>query len=335
VSSQIKARCNRIEKYEEKKVEFYALIWAHISSESEDKVEAHKDYPVFNASLDPLGLLVAIFETHMCDQSGNPIEDRRISRERYAKCQQGPTELLSVFKRRIDDAIMNMAQMECSEITQQDLAADFISKLDNSRFSDLKVSLANNAAMGTGAYPKTLADAYALASSWKVVIHKASGPDVVKTSVFVTSADSYIRSNKKPSSKSDQKDSKKQSGKAKKGKSDFVKNGDHSKLTCHRCNQVGHISPNCPNVKVSKSESINVVTTNTNSSNSVNNNNSTNNNNNNSHIIDGVMFHVEVLCYHAHGGINLTKTCVLFDNQATMSVFMNKNLLTNIRPTVL
>jgi hypothetical protein len=46
---------------------------------------------------------------------------------------------------------------------------DFQSRLDNSKFADLKKTSENNVILNTGKYPKTLNDAYTIANNIKII----------------------------------------------------------------------------------------------------------------------------------------------------------------------
>jgi len=146
----------------------YATIRNQLSSESEEKLRQTENWEDVDSMKDPLLLLRAIKATHLSTDTGFNQKDRQNARGYYNSLQQSETESLLEFKVKFDNAIESMEAVGQTLPDPVDQSIDFINRLTGSRYDALKVQLENNQAMGLGAYPKTLADAYNLASKFKL-----------------------------------------------------------------------------------------------------------------------------------------------------------------------
>jgi hypothetical protein len=108
---------------------------------------------------------------------------KKIARDRLHNCKQNHTESIAEFKRRFDDALAMYNHTGCEEIDEATIAVDFLYQLDSQRFTSLRVELENDINSGLRTMPATLADAYHLASTYKVT---ASSGKAVLATAFVT-----------------------------------------------------------------------------------------------------------------------------------------------------
>jgi len=147
----------------------YAVIWGQLSSESEEAVKQATNWDDIESSKDPLLLYKRILETHRTANTGFGLQDRRKARNEYHRLHQLADETISEFKARFDHALDVLGACGQNAYPDEDLAADFIGKLDNARYGTLKTTLENNQMLGSGSYPKTLVEAFTESSKYEVV----------------------------------------------------------------------------------------------------------------------------------------------------------------------
>ena len=117
----------------------------------------------------------------------------------------------------------------------QEQAQDYIDKLDN-RWSSLRTSMAQDAAHGKDTTPKSLLEAYQLASNWKVSYTTQNGH---VATVFATQA--FVPKAKGDKGTNDDKSDSKSEGKGK----DKTENESIKTPTCYICGENHHMK-NCP-----------------------------------------------------------------------------------------
>jgi hypothetical protein len=149
---------------------------------------------------------------------------------RFSNMRQGDREYISDFKTRYDNQVKANEGVGIVNDDETLVAIDFLGKLDPKRFTSLLSVLRNTAAIGISSYPKTLAGAYRVASTWT-----SDGfiPSRKSHSAFVTD--------------------KKKASKEKPPKGGLDENMSSSNKTinsnCFLCGKVGHYCQDCPNRK--------------------------------------------------------------------------------------
>lgn len=224
-----RARRDIITKMETDRAGMFGTIWGQLSVESESAVknyvirkaiaavqqeegkegeikEAQPDtskiWTRFLAEADPLELWRAISDTHLAHRSEVHEEDQYLSRVGYQRLHMLKTETVQVFKERVDQALAAMEAVGEERPKEETLANDFLFKLDDTRYARLKADLSNNQTSGIGARPKTLEAAYILAMSYKVVtesgkIMSAADPLVFTTTTSTTTGAASIKNTSK------------------------------------------------------------------------------------------------------------------------------------------
>lgn len=167
---EMKARTKAIIEMESKRTALFAVVWGQISQESEQVIMQHDNWPLVEPHDDPLALWRVITETHVVMATGNAQVDRNTARESYARMHQDSSESLVQFKERFDHAIRALEAYGVPLPIEQDIAADFINKLDSARYTHFKVELMNNTMLTGAEYPANLTDAFNKASRYKVVV---------------------------------------------------------------------------------------------------------------------------------------------------------------------
>ena len=171
------------------------------------------------------------------------MQDRRKARDEYHRIRQQSGETISDFKARFDH-ILEMLRACGQQIPpDDDLAADFIGKLDNSRYGALKTMLDNNQMLGIGVFPPTLVEAYTVSSKFKVVSSKPSPPTTTSTA-FVAQATSQSgkkqTTNKQPQGSKNTANQRNEQPKQTKQKQKQKK-----PFACNLCGEEGHMMREC------------------------------------------------------------------------------------------
>ena len=121
----------------------YAFLYGQLSEESKAKVKTVQNWDDIEKSNDPLDLWKAIVATHMAAVTGATACDKSRARSAYSNINQDSTESVASLKKRIDNALKVYDAVGQSRPADEELAADFIRKLDANRFAGLRADLEN------------------------------------------------------------------------------------------------------------------------------------------------------------------------------------------------
>jgi len=278
----IAARNAEVRELAKEMPKFFNSVYATLSQESKQLVQAHDDYANAYAGEDANELLRIVRETHFTNvngggQAAQSVEDILNKQQEFAMLKQKNGESIAVFKKQFDDMVKTLISMGAPAMTEAQLGMSFLLKLDAGRHGNMLVELRNQAARGVG-YPDTLKKAYDLASNWHTTVQeKTSGGDM--HSVFVLSDNVRATTNTKSSPAAAT--GKEKTGGKGGGKSRFNNNqppqpqrsqpsggkkgsandadasgtaatvtGDNNsggeRRICHLCKQPGHLLANCP-----------------------------------------------------------------------------------------
>ena len=270
---QVKARNKKQFSMDEKKPLMFGTIFAQLSKESRDRVRRDTNWDETEGSQDPLSLWVIIGTTHQGAGVGVPLVDQLVAQKNYQTLKQSRNESCFNFKQRFEQAVdmlentadvpvdANGAPIPAECMPDRIQARDYVDKLDDSRFSGLKLQLHNDLLMGLATtFPTTLLDAYDLAENYKVPTrhHASSGGDPHTQTVFAaTLHESRHASESKPKAggKGDTRNSErgtKEGGKSQKGTGKFQKK--ESKSAGSKASKSGgcficggpHFAKDCP-----------------------------------------------------------------------------------------
>ena len=275
----------------------YPMMWKRMSPASQSRVREEEDYQLAYLTLDCILLWSLIRKTHLTHTFGDsdPINDVNMHEQenKYNSLRQGEREYISTFKVRFDEQVAANAGVGVAEITESRRALDFIMKLDPKRYKKMHDDMKNDALRCVvDAYPKTLAAAYRVASQWTGSEHTQYAGAAGSPAAFVT--DGALVTTKDP-----EKEPGKTGGARKKSAL--------ANITCHVCGLNGHYARNCSERK-SSSEKAHVTTTDD---------------------VDSDGFDVAL--------VTTVEAClfsrydVLLDNEASLNIFSNGDLLTGLR----
>ena len=316
-----KFRTRKIEKMREDRTKAYATLWGNMSAESKDKVREHPEFD--EKSRDLLDLWMAIQATHLSNSAGDARmkeKEKSNARSWYNGCRQSKTETVARYKERLDEAVEKLQAVGETVPSQPALAMDFLSKLDPSRFSKLNTDIENDVLLGKGEYPKTLVEAYRIAQNFKVIRTESTGTSQVNTAqyVFVTKADSK-KANKKNEKKEESKNSSKKSDDSKK----------QPKFVCPVCENGYHFAYECSELARCKSYLNGESSGNSNNNSTMHITKKSSSNN----LSLTVLRQLALNGKHNSESIKLDDYDILLDNQSTVSIFHNANIVNNIRNT--
>ena len=137
---------------------------------SQAKVKEAANWVAINTAKDPLLLWARIVVTHAngTDSTVLAIIQKK-ARDRYNRLTQQSSQTIANYKQSFDEAIAHLLAVGETAPRPAAQAADFITGLDNSRYSSFKSTIENNASANIADYPDTLVTAFARASEFKVI----------------------------------------------------------------------------------------------------------------------------------------------------------------------
>ena len=240
----------------------YAFLMGQMSEQSKARVKTVVNWNTIESDNDPEALWIAIEQTHMAAVTQSAASDKARARQAYSEIRQSRTESVADLKKRFDSALLVYDAVGQKKPPDEEIAADFVSKLDPFRFATMKALLENSKMMtGTDNFPKTLADAYNMAAEFKVPVQADGGQSMnivsagsVSGSAASAAAFSTTVSKKKAKkAKSTQKQAAKgDSDKA--GKASESQSTESTEIICWGCGEAGHKLNNCPEIKANKEE---------------------------------------------------------------------------------
>ena len=302
-------RRKAIELQRENEKKIWPMMWNRMSSGSQSRVKEEEGFALARSKLDCVRLWGFIRETHLTHVFGvgDPMKEvNTLEQEiRFSAMRQGDREFISTFKVRFDNQVKANTGAGVPVPSERKMALEFIMKLDTKRYRKMLTQMRNDSLRGEeDAYPSTLASAYRIASGWTNEDHSGAGHGSESNSAFLTDL-CFVTKAKDPEKPAGQK-----TGSApaatkvdKKKKADvecYVCGGSHFARDCDQrkgSKEKAHVTLDAPNSEDEDDE------------------------------VDewgAALIAVQETCL-------FSKTELLLDTQASINIFGNKELLTNIR----
>ena len=273
-------------------------MWSRMSTSSKSKVREEPGFETCRLTLDSVKLWEYIRRSHLTHVYGEDDSMRAVNIHeqtlRYNYLRQGDREVISEFKTRFDNQVLANRGVGMIDVEESIRAIDFLSKLDPKRYTGMLTVMRNSAVQNMpNSYPSTLAGAYRVASSWT----NANGGVPLggeQHSAFFTDA-AMPAKEKVPSKKASVKTvpTKKKS----------------SSVTCFVCGETGHYARDCESRKVGEQVLLAQAGEDT---------------EDDDESIEAAFVTTDEVAL-------FTRSHVLLDNQASVNVFCNAQLLTSIR----
>ena len=298
----------RQQKLDEKKI--WSIMWMRMSPASQGKVREEDGYEAACVLKDCVVLWELIRRTHLTHVFGaqDPMVrlNKREQMAKYSALRQGDREYIASFKTRYDAQIQAGIGAGLPVLDEETMAMDFIHKLDAKRYEKMLVHMRRNALCNdVDAYPATLASALRIASGWVdegSSSHKPMSPGDTH-SAFVT-ADLNLVTKSKDKSKAST-----LSGDSGSGKKRVL-----ADVECYSCGEMGHYARDCTAKKagpdsalVSKARAAEFTEG------------------------DEYDYDDEIAYVTTTETVLFSRDDVLLDSQASVNVFCNPHLLSNVR----
>lgn len=351
LKDRLKAREREIREMRGKWVAYSADIWSLCSTGSQAAISSDTAWTDYTVESDPLLLWKIVEKTHVGSLTGSTSQDQVVAVKRYYSLMQRPNETTDAFKRRTDDALIALTAAGVTHPDDALKAALYVDALDNSRYAELKSTLNNEEVRNLKTRPGTLLEAHSLAMKTTVVSAKpgAAAGDAAEK-VFVSQAsqphrggrgkggrgnDGHVgrgggRSNNNGSGqlKAGAEENPPAVAKANKKSKQQQASSDNSN-DCRLCGSSEHWIANCPHISAAKTNLAKegvlvakVVTSNrrpfAESAGEVD---------------SSIFCATAVFSEGVLTAVHLSPTAAVFDCGATIHLFSNPQLLTNIRDT--
>jgi hypothetical protein len=327
----------------------YSLVWGQCTDVMRQRLEATNDFRRLSSDGDGLGLIMAIKDLVFNFQSQKYLPQAlHESARRFYSCRQGKQmttqAYLELFQNTVDviqhsggaignhpgivDMIMSCrgltaaltSDAERAEVAKeaQDeyLAVAFLLHADRTRYSSMLQDYKNDFLQGQDNYPKTITAAYNVLTNWKQDPHKVlhgNANDGVSFSNVAAGLDSIDEPGSEITLATN----------ASEPKKDYQRR-DKSQVTCHRCRKNGHFTNECdgeraerqPNERQTGEQMLMAGI-------------ETGEFDNDPGV--GFTFHQESDVARKVKEGRVPSSWILLDNQSTVDVFHNADLLKNIR----
>lgn len=280
----------------------WPMMWCKMSAASQSKVREDPQFEDAYLNLDCIRLWDFIRRSHLTHVFGDADPMREVNiqdqEQRYSALRQGEKEYITTFKLRFDNQLKAMQGAGIADVTETKRALEFISKLDTRRYGRMMSQMRNDALRSVAdAYPPTLAAAFRIASGWtNTEPARNTDPDNTAGTAFVTK----VSSPPPPAAQAIR-----QKGPR------IPKKSPTSGLKCYVCGETGHIARNCERRADITTQSALVV-------------------NQDDENDDENEDWQPVYLTSVHERVLFTNFDVLLDNEASISIFRNKDLLGKI-----
>ena len=302
------SRMKAMERIEDDERKIWPMMWVRMSPSSQCRVSEEDGFEDAKAALDCVRLWLFIKETHLTHIFGSGDPEKEVNalqqETRFSNMRQGEREYISTFKTRFDNQVKANEGAGVTPSSEKKQALEFIMKLDPKRYKGMLQDMRNDSLRGNPeAYPRTLALAFRIAAGWTNEDPSSGAHGIENNSAYITdtcfvskSRDTEKAGTKTPATttSADSKTKKK------------------AEIVCYVCGKTGHYARDCHQRK--GSEKVAVVTTSKLDEEG-----------------DESIDEWDVALVAGHESCLFSRFEILLDNQASLNVFSNIDLLRNVR----
>ena len=147
----------------------YNSILDEIGKESKDRLKTHRsvDWNALETEQNPAELIKAIRVAHTLEPTGSKSINQLNARRSYERLVMSENESPEAFKVRFQNAMDIRYQLGLDEISEEEQAQDFLSKLFKPIYGELLHEIERDDITGKKNYPVSLAEAYDIVVSYR------------------------------------------------------------------------------------------------------------------------------------------------------------------------
>ena len=218
----------------------YPMMWKRMSLLSQSRVKEEEEYRTAYLTLDCVLLWTLIRRTHLTHMYGGDEALQEFNQHeqesKYGSMRQGEREHIVTFKNRFDEQVTANCAVGIAAMSESKRALDFLGKLDTRRYKIMMDDMKHDALRRKpGAFPSTLALAFHIASQWNEGSTTTTPtPPPPAGAAYVTEG-AHVTAAKDPEKKAG-----KAGGGSKKSLAD---------VECFKCETKGHYARDCPQKK--------------------------------------------------------------------------------------
>ena len=283
----------------------FPMMWKRMSLVSQSRVREEEEYKTAYLTLDCVLLWTLIRRTHLTHMFGadEALQEynQHEQENKYSSMRQGEREHLVTFKNRFDEQVEANMSVGIAAVSDSKRALDFLGKLDPRRFKVMMDDMKHDALRRKpDAFPSTLALAFHISNQWNEGNTPAHTPAPAPAGVNAAYVTEEVHVTMA-------KDTEKKAGKAGGGSKKSLED-----VECFKCEKKGHYARNCPLRKPSV-EKVHVTATESDSE------------------YEGETSEWGIALVATEEMCCFTKFDVLLDNEASLNIFSNLELLTDVR----
>ena len=320
---EIKLRQKRIKEMQNDYLAIFYVLWGNMSIESRAKVQEasvgfeEKERNVYH-------LWYAILESHRTAGGQDVIYKKYQARNEYRRIHMYGGELVASFKARFDQVLETLRSVDQELPSDQELAIDFIEKLDPKRFTHFKVELANQVNNKIINFPENVTELVRRINVWQEVVYQSNDNDNKRHMKIVHPGDRAAFSTKvKNNSEEKNKNNNQSNNKTRNGNNGNNKSNNNSTnqkdIICYNCGKPGHKARECRSAKKRNDES--------------DDNNNESEGRNSGRRINLVTTALSGAHNDDEEQVVLRPFDLLLDNQSTIHIFNDSRFLKNVRKT--